>query len=90
MRRLAALLAALVLVVPLAGCVQEDDDRRSGSPAQLLNPPDPPEVQAKQLAGIKPGKLKPLRAGERRMTLTMPTEYTPSSPTAIGKSRRSC
>ncbi len=90
MRRLAAVLVALLVVLPLAGCVQEDDDRRSGSPGQLLDPPDPPEVQASQLARIKPGKLMPLRDGEQRMTLTMPQAYTPSAPTGKGTDDYRC
>jgi hypothetical protein len=77
-------------VLPLAGCVQEDSDRRTGSPTQLLDPPDPPEVQAGQLAAIKPGKHLPLRTGEQRMTLTMPAAYTPSAPTGTGTDDYRC
>jgi hypothetical protein len=90
MRRLAAVAAALLLTVSLAGCVQENDDRRTGSPVEVLNPPDPPEVQAEQLSRIKPGKLQPLRAGEHRMTLEMPTAYTPSAPTGQGTDDYRC
>jgi len=90
MRRLLAIAAALVVVLSLAGCVQEDDDRRAGSPGQLLNPPDPPEVQANQLARIKPGKQLPLRAGERRMDLQMQAAYTPSAPTGKGTDDYRC
>jgi hypothetical protein len=90
LRTLATVVAAAVLVLPLAGCVQEDSDRRTGSPTQLLDPPDPPEVQAGQLAAIKPGKHLPLRQGEKRMTLTMPAAYTPSAPTGTGTDDYRC
>ena len=90
LRTLATVVAAGVLVLPLAGCVQEDSDRRTGSPTTLLNPPDPPEVEAGQLAAIKPGKHLPLRPGEQRMTLTMPASYTPSAPTGTGTDDYRC
>lgn len=90
MRRLAAVVVALLVVLPLAGCVQEDDDKRSGSPAELLNPPDPPEVQASQLARIEPGKQLPLRSGEHRMDLEMASEYTPSAPSGKGTDDYRC
>jgi hypothetical protein len=89
-RRLAAIGAALVVVLSLAGCVQGDDERRSGSPGELLDPPDPPEVQADQLARIKPGKQLPLRQGEHRQTLQMQSEYTPSAPTGKGTDDYRC
>lgn len=81
---------ALTVAVGLAGCVQEDADRRTGSPNQVLDPPDPPEVEASQLAAIKPGKQIALRPGERRMKLTMPEEYTPSPPTEGGTDDYRC
>jgi hypothetical protein len=89
-RRLAAIAAALVVVLSLAGCVQGDDERRAGSPGELLDPPDPPEVQADQLARIEPGKQLPLRKGERRQTLQMQAEYTPSAPTGKGTDDYRC
>ena len=91
MRRTLALVAALVaLVVPLSACVAEDQDRRTGSPADVLEQPDPPEVQASQLAATKPGKQIPLRAGEHRMTVQMADEYTPSAPTGQGTDDYRC
>ncbi|MBZ5741048.1 hypothetical protein [Nocardioides mangrovi] len=90
LRRLGALVGALVLALPLAGCVQEDADRRTGSPVEILNPVDPPEVQASQLAAIEPGKLLPLRDGEHRMTVTMPEDYTPSAPNGVGTDDYRC
>lgn len=81
---------ALALALALAGCVQEGQDRRTGSPTEVLKPPEPPEVVASQLADIPQGKLLPLRTGEHRMTLTMPEEYTPSPPTPGGTDDYRC
>jgi hypothetical protein len=79
-----------LLVATLSGCVDADADRRTGSPQELLDPPDPPEVVGDQLAGVPPGRQLPLRAGERRMTLTMPEPYTPSVPTGVGTDDYRC
>jgi len=88
-RRLAlGLIAVLVLV--LTGCVQEGQDRRTGSPTDLLSPAAPPEVVAEQLAAVPKGKLIPLRAGEKRMTLGMPEPYTPAAPTGTGTDDYRC
>lgn len=38
----------------------------------------------------KPAKPRPLRAGERRTTLRMPTAYTPSPPTGVGTDDYRC
>lgn len=89
MRRLVALLA-LVAALALSGCVQEGEDRRTGSPGEVLDPVDPPEVEAAQLADLPPGKRLPLREGERRMKLTMEEEYTPSAPTGEGTDDYRC
>ena len=47
----------------LTGCVSEDDDRRTGSPTEVLQPADPPAVVGDQLAAVPAGKLLPLRQG---------------------------
>jgi len=90
MRRpaLAAIVAVLGLL--LAACVDGDADRRTGSPTDVLRPPDPPAVVGDRLAGVRPGKQLPLRPGERRMTLTMPAAYTPSAPTGVGTDDYRC
>jgi hypothetical protein len=90
MRRstLTALIAVVALL--LTGCVSEDDDRRTGSPTEVLQPADPPAVVGDQLAAVPAGKQLPLRQGERRMTLTMPGSYTPSAPTGVGTDDYRC
>ncbi|WP_395692805.1 hypothetical protein [Nocardioides sp.] len=93
-RRLRHLAPALALVLAsalaMAGCVQEGQDRRTGSPSEVLKPAEPPDVVASQLASIPQGRTLPLRAGEHRMTLTMPEAYTPSPPTEGGTDDYRC
>lgn len=89
-RRVAAVAAAVLVALPLAACVSSDDDRRTGSPSEVLPRPEPPEVAAKRLAAVPPGELVPLREGERRVRLTMPEEYTPSAPTGVGTDDYRC
>ncbi len=89
-RRLAAALLGGVLVVSLSACVGTDDDRRTGSPTDLPQHADPPQAQADQLAAVPQGRRLPLRAGEHRMTLTMPEPYTPSAPTGVGTDDYRC
>lgn len=88
-RRLTLALVAILALV-LTACVEEGEDRRTGSPTDLLSPPAPPEVVASELAGQPPGKLLPLRRGEKRMTITMPEPYTPSPPTGKGTDDYRC
>ncbi|MBI2244448.1 MAG: hypothetical protein HYU55_11080 [Nocardioides sp.] len=88
--RLGLLLAVLALVLPVAACVSTDADRRTGAPQELLAPPDPPAVGGDRLADVPPGTQLPLRPGERRMTLTMPADYTPSAPSGAGTDDYRC
>ena len=89
-RHVAVLLATVLAALSLVACASEDQDRRTGSPTELLAPQPPPEVQAQQLAGTPPGRLSPLREGEKRMTLTMPEDYTPSAPNGAGTDDYRC
>ncbi len=88
--RVAVLVATVLVVLPLAACSTGGDERRTGSPTQLLASPEPPGVAAKRLAAIPPGKLVPLRAGEKRITLAMPEDYTPSAPNGVGTDDYRC
>ncbi len=85
-----ALGLAVVLALVLTGCVEEGQDRRTGSPGEVLKPPEPPEVVASELAALPPGKQLPLRDGEHRMTLSMPEAYTPSAPYGKGTDDYRC
>jgi hypothetical protein len=84
--------AATALVVPFAASCMDagGDGRRAGDPGSLLQPTQPPEVEAQQLAATPKGKLLPLRDGEQRMTLTMPETYTPSAPYGTGTDDYRC
>ena len=85
-----ALAVIATLVLALTGCVQEDQDRRTGSPTELLSPPVPAEVEASQLAKVPTPDRAPLRAGEERMTLTMAEPYTPAAPAGAGTDDYRC
>ena len=87
--RLLLAVAAAALVVPFAASCMDsgDEGHRAGDPGDLLQPTQPPEVEAQQLAATPKGKLLPLRDGEQRMTLTMPETYTPSAPMGTGHRR---
>jgi hypothetical protein len=84
--------AATALVVPFAASCMDagGEGRRAGDPGSLLQPTQPPEVEAQQLAATPKGKLLPLRDGEQRMTLTMPDTYTPSAPYGTGTDDYRC
>ena len=90
--RLLLAVAAAALVVPLAASCTDsgDEGHRAGDPGALLQPTQPPEVEAQLLAATPKGKLLPLRDGEQRMTLTMPETYTPSAPYGTGTDDYRC
>ncbi|QIG42731.1 hypothetical protein G5V58_07990 [Nocardioides anomalus] len=92
LRLLAAGAVAALLVPFAASCTTSSDEegRRAGDPGSLLQPTEPPEVQAQQLANTPTGDLLPLRKGEDRMTLTMPETYTPSAPYGTGTDDYRC
>ncbi len=90
-------LSAAVLV--LAGC------SAGGEPGGSAQPPPDPGLDSSPSAAAgepqdghtdhhaepgKPGQRVPLREGEDRLTLTMPTAYTPSPPTGVGTDDYRC
>ena len=79
--------AALVL---LAACGLSDPSSSpgpepTGSPSAVADTSDHGHDTA-----ARPAKLKPLRTGEKRMTLEMPAAYTPSTPNGIGTDDYRC
>ena len=74
-----AALVGLGLVVGVVASTGASTDHRTGDAASVLSPPEPPEVEAQRLSAVPAGKQKALRAGEQRLTLEMPEEYTPST-----------
>jgi predicted small lipoprotein YifL len=83
-RRSTALLAGVALVV-LAACGS------NGPTAHPARPTSAPTEEAEPATGTTaPAKTSPLRAGERRVTVRMPTAYTPSAPTGVGTDDYRC
>ena len=83
--RAALAAAALVLV---AGC--GDAPASTDAAAEPTSSPSastPPVVQADPVEAVQP---KPLRAGERRMSLRIPKTYTPSAPNGVGTDDYRC
>jgi hypothetical protein len=95
MRR--ALAAALLLLTVTACSSGSDEPAAEPTPPQTTAAavePAPTEAASAEPAhaahAAKPGKLKPLRAGEQRRTLMMPAAYTPSAPTGVGTDDYRC
>jgi hypothetical protein len=99
MRRLCALLVSGALLLTACGPVG-DDTPPAGAPAassttEAETPSDSATddeheghtLPATPSPSVKP---KPLRAGERRVTLAMPEAYTPSAPNGVGTDDYRC
>jgi hypothetical protein len=87
MRRTSAVVLALVALVVLAACGS------GGTTAQTAAPSTAPSTQPEPATGTSTGapvKSKPLRAGERMVTVRMPSAYTPSAPTGVGTDDYRC
>ncbi|CUR54248.1 conserved exported hypothetical protein [metagenome] len=82
-------LAALVAlgVVSLAGCGPDSED---ADPPRARSTPSAHASEGDQHAAPAAHKLKPLRAGEKRLTMTMSAPYTPSAPTGVGTDDYRC
>ncbi|MCD4527157.1 hypothetical protein [Nocardioides sp. cx-173] len=87
--RRTSLVAAGLLALVLSACSGADDPAPevAGEPAPTAASDAPPPAHH---APAAPAKLKPLRAGERRVTMTMPETYTPSAPTGTGTDDYRC
>jgi hypothetical protein len=96
-RMRAATLAATtaVLALVLAACGSGGGSEADQVPAPSTSQPSEPTTQT---AAVDDGhshpvdlvKPKPLRAGEKRMTLQMPAAYTPSAPNGTGTDDYRC
>ncbi|WP_193609141.1 hypothetical protein [Nocardioides lijunqiniae] len=94
-RRRTTLLGAALLAVVLSACSGTDDPApaaatepsadASATPTETASPPP-----AAHHPDVAPARLKPLRAGEKRITMTMPETYTPSAPTGTGTDDYRC
>ena len=99
--RRSAALCGLALALVLTACGGSDDDATANEPArteksstaQSPTPsatPTATEEAHEHAAQAAPVRRKPLRAGERRITLKMPADYTPSAPTGVGTDDYRC
>jgi hypothetical protein len=88
MRRFATALVAVSLTV-LAACGSSGDgtDDAKAAPTKA---PSTQEAPATGTTTTAPVKSKPLRAGERRVSVRMPSAYTPSAPTGVGTDDYRC
>ena len=84
MRRVLVAAGALAVV---AACGSGNDAHE----ATEARPSSQPSTTAGPQTGTTaPAKSKPLRAGERRVTVRMPAAYTPSAPTGVGTDDYRC
>jgi len=100
--RLALALATCAAAVLLAACALDDPGDgadpaagpAAGAGASASASPDEAgeagETAHGHAGSSRPARLKPLRAGEKRLTLEMPEAYTPSAPTGVGTDDYRC
>ncbi len=84
----AALLVALTLV--LAACGSTQHAKQTGAAAPKVTPKATPTPTHDHSTQAAPVRHKPLRPGERRVTVRMPEDYTPSAPTGSGTDDYRC
>ena len=90
-RRTAGLAVAAALALVLSACATNDPDRpeAESSPSPTATPAEIHRSHGPDAAAA-PVRHKPLRAGERRVTVEMPEDYTPSAPTGVGTDDYRC
>ncbi len=91
-RRMAGLAVAAAVALVLSGCGTNDSDRpeADSSPGPAATPSEAAHGSHAPEAAAAPVRHKPLREGERRVTVTMPEDYTPSAPTGAGTDDYRC
>ena len=90
MRRAPAALAAAAALVVLAACGSGGSSGPSRAAGAHTPPPPPRPRAASSTPRAAPAADRPLRAGERRVTVRMPAAYTPSAPTGVGTDDYRC
>jgi hypothetical protein len=92
-RRAAALAVAAALALVLSACgTSEHDHSAAGSKPESTAKasPDADHGSHGQRAATAPVRHKPMREGERRVTVQMAADYTPSAPTGVGTDDYRC
>jgi hypothetical protein len=89
--RLRPVLATAALLL-LAACGPAESPDATGPTATPATPSYAASGDAAHdtTPSAPPAKLLPLRRGEKRLTLTMPEEYTPSAPSGVGTDDYRC
>ncbi len=85
-----AVAAALALLVSACGTSANDASSSGGPKAEATASPHAGHTEHSQKAEAAPVRHRPLRAGERRVTVRMPEDYTPSAPTGVGTDDYRC
>jgi hypothetical protein len=89
-------ICSLVLLVSACGATSSEDAPTSGAakadaePTATAPPSEDPHGGSGHDAAAAPVRHKPLRAGERRVSVQMPEDYTPSAPTGVGTDDYRC
>ena len=87
----AAVLALAALLLAACGTSNSSISSPKTDPSPTAAPSDaPPEAHHESSVAVPAGRRKPLRAGERRIQLQMPEDYTPSAPTGSGTDDYRC
>jgi hypothetical protein len=92
-RRTAALAVAAALALVLSACGSATHDSQAGSKPKAAATPGAGAVNGSTGQIQKPAapvRHLPLRAGEHRLEVRMPTSYTPSAPTGVGTDDYRC
>ena len=81
----------MAFVLAACGTTDNGDSRTDNKPkAAAKASPDAEHGTHAQKAAAAPVRHKPLREGERRVTVRMPEDYTPSAPTGVGTDDYRC
>ncbi len=88
--RLRVIVAAAAILPRPDAVAAGDDGHTSAEPDDRHARPPPATATARTARPPNRCKARPLREGERRLTLEMPEPYTPSAPTGVGTDDYRC
>jgi hypothetical protein len=90
MRRTPAALLGVLTLTLVAACGSSTGTSNQPADSTSKHPSTTPSTPPPASPTVKPAVLKPLRAGEHRITVRMPASYTPSAPTGVGTDDYRC